>query len=269
VSLRRSSLLYVFFETHQLTRQRELLESVIGLPVIEVESHQPHHRHGVVKYDAGNLIISLNLSTPSRFGKAGSDALATVFTIEPAWPINERLRNDEGVLTAHDGGLFTDMHGHHYVFRSARADRTARLRWPAVNELRLTVGDLAASVSFYRDILGLELLDQVENMARFATGTVSLVLESNQIAADGRRLRHNTYLLVFHTSDIEQTRAALMQRGLVFKNRRVGFSEIGGTIRFKDPSGHPFCLYEPSAESLTWGSGRKVMEVVASRAMAS
>jgi len=127
VSLRRSPLLYVFFETYQLTRQRELLESVIGLPIIEVEPHQPHHRHGVIKYDAGNVIISLNLSTASRFGKGGSDALATVFTVDQAQPIGERLRNEESLATAHGGGLFTDLHGHHYIFPSGPAGRAAHL----------------------------------------------------------------------------------------------------------------------------------------------
>ena len=269
MSLRHSPLLYVFFETYQLTRQRELLESVIGLPIIEVEPHQPHHRHGIVKYDAGNLIISLNLSTASRFRKDGSDALATIFTVDQAWRIGERQRDETNLVAAHVGSLFTDLHGHHYIFRSGPTGRTAHLNWPAVDELHLTVADLEASISFYRDVLGLELLEQVESRARFATGTVRLALEHGQVALDGGRPRRNTYLLVFHTSDIERTRAELMQRGLTFKNRRVGFSEIGGTIRFEDPSGHRLCLYEPSAESLTWGSGRKVMDIVAGRAMAS
>jgi len=265
VSLRHSPLLYVFLEARQLTRQRELLESLIGLPVIEVESHLPHERHGVVKYDARNLIVSLNLAGSSRFRGGGSDALVTVLTVDPAWPMEERLRNNAGLATAHGRGLFTDMHGHHFLLRSDQTDRTAHLRWPAVEELCLKVANLAVSVPFYRDVLGLELLDQAENTAHFATGTVSLVLECGHVAADGRHLRRNTYLLVFYSKDIEETRVALMQRGLVFKSQRVGFGEIGRTVRFEDPSGHRFCLYEPSAESLTWGSGGKVMEIVADR----
>jgi hypothetical protein len=58
-------------------------------------------------------------------------------------------------------------------------------------------------------------------------------------------------------------RQALVQRGLHFKGTRVGYSDIGGTTRFVDPSGHVFCLYEPSQESLTWGSGSKVKEITA------
>jgi hypothetical protein len=48
----------------------------------------------------------------------------------------------------------------------------------------------------------------------------------------------------------------------------VGFSEIGGTIRFDDPSGHRLCLYVPSRESLTWGSGPKVLELAGAPAAA-
>jgi predicted enzyme related to lactoylglutathione lyase len=265
LSLHRSPLLYVFLETRQLTRQRKLLESLIGLPVVEIEPHLPHERHGVVKYDAGNLIMSLNLAGSSRFSRDGSDALVTVLTVDPTWHIDEQLRNSTDLATAHGRGLSTDMHGHHFLLRSAPADSTSHRRWPAVEELRLSVADLSVSVPFYRDVLGLDLLGLDENTAHFDTGTVRLVLERARVAADGRCLRRSTYLLVFYSKDIEETRATLMQRGLVFKSQRVGIGEIGGTIRFEDPSGHRFCLYEPSVESLTWGSGEKVMEIVADR----
>jgi catechol 2,3-dioxygenase-like lactoylglutathione lyase family enzyme len=246
VSLSRCPLLYVFYETLALERQRKLFESVIGLPVIEIDPRQPGHRHGVVKYDAGNVIISLNLSTGSRFRVDRSDALVTVFAVGPTWDGGQRL---------------TDGHGHHYAFRLASPGGPARRASPAVDELRLTVEDLAAAVAFYDGVLGLEPLGQEHGAVRFATRTVPLVLERGLRAADGRRPRHDTYLLVFHTDDIEQTRASLAARGLTFKSRNIGSRDIGETIRFEDPAGHRFCLYQPSAESLTWNSGRKVEEL--------
>ena len=54
---------------------------------------------------------------------------------------------------------------------------------------------------------------------------------------------------------------ALRARGLEF-SPPSGFSDIGGTARFRDPSGHTFCLYQPSAESLTWGSAGKVLDLM-------
>jgi predicted enzyme related to lactoylglutathione lyase len=261
MSLRRAPLLYVFYETSQIRSQRVLFESVIGVPVIEVEPHLPHHRHGVFKYDAGGVVLSHNMSGPSRFRPEDSDALVTVFGVPPGWSA-ERVRAVEG-MTGRDDGLFTDTEGRHFHFVP-----DARHTRPVVDELRLTVGDLEASVAFYRDVLDLEMVERTERTARFATGTVAIEVEEGDAAPDGRRPRHHSYLLVFHTAEIEAARAALVERGLEFRQPRVGFSEIGGTIRFDDPSGQRFCLYVASEESLTWGSGPKVLELAGGRAAA-
>ena len=244
-SLRRAPLLYVFLDIAGLDAERELLEEFVGLPVIEVEAHLPHERHGVVKYDAGPLILSLNLSTPGKFRPDSSDALVTVLDVAA----------DSAPSTC------TDPWGHHLLLRPRDDDLPALP--PRVTELRLAVDDLDASIEFYSERLGLELLDSAADTARFATGSAPLVLERRTTAVDGRRLDHRTVLIVFHASGIEGTREALIERGLAFDNRRVAYSRIGGTTRFTDPSGHRFCLYEPSPECLTWGSGPKVIEVAA------
>jgi predicted enzyme related to lactoylglutathione lyase len=267
VSLRRSPLLYVFFEIRGLRSQRELLETVIGLPLIEVEPHLPHHRHGAVKYDAGGLIVSLNISTPSRFRTDGSDGLVTVFRAEDPEPLRARLRADHRIRAHERGDLFTDLHGHHYVVRRSLPGWPAGRHGPLVDELRLTVPDLDRAVAFYRDVLDLELEERTEEQARFATGSVGLALTKGRLAPDGRRARHTTYLVVFNCDDVEESRNALARRGVAFKSAAVGYSEIGGTIRFDDPCGHRLCLYQPSDECLTWESGPKVIEI-AERAVA-
>jgi len=251
MSLRGAPLLYVFYETAQIRKQRELFESVIGVPVIEVEPHLPHHRHGVFKYDAGGIILSHNMSGPSRFREGESDALVTVFSVPPAWDAG-RLA---GWGTLRPDGLFTDAEGRHFRFRPAAVER------PVVSELRLTVRGLAEAEAFYSATLGLDLCERGDAHARYATGTVDLGLEESEAAPDGLKPRHASYLVVFLTPDIEQARQSLEARGLQFKGPRVGFSEIGGTIRFDDPSGQRLCLYVPSDESLSWGSGPKVMEI--------
>lgn len=272
MSLRHSPLMYVFYEMSQLEVSRELYESVIGLPVIEIEPHLPHHHHGVIKYDAGETILSFNLSGPSRFPSGSSDGLVTVFNVDPAWPI-ERLRDAKTILTSQDEELYTDPQGHHYVFRKlpeegAGAATAVRPRGPTVEELRLTVRDMDASIVYYRDILGLELLSQTEKTARFATGTVRLALERSEVAPDGKALAYNTYLIVFYCRDIEEMYQIMIKRGLEFKSNRVDYNEVGGTVRFDDPSGHRFCLYVPSEVSLTWESGPKVTEIAAAYALA-
>ncbi|OJF11272.1 VOC family protein [Couchioplanes caeruleus] len=233
MTFRDLALLYVFLEAHDLAAQRSFLEHRLGLAVIETDE-DPHHRHGVVKYDAGSLILSLNLSPASRFGTSGSDGLTIVCT---------------GGTT-----LTTDPHGHHFEV----GDRPA-----TVAELRLRVADVAASVAFYRDVLGLRQPDPAA--PAFATGSVPIVLQPAPLAADGRDIRYDTYLLVFHTSDIDRSTAELAAAGLTFTGRGVGSKDIGRTIRFTDPSGHRFCLYEPSDDALADGSGPTLRKILAGR----
>ncbi|MFI5495991.1 VOC family protein [Actinoplanes sp. NPDC051859] len=231
MTVRDLPLLYVFLEAHDLDAQRAFLEHRLGLDVIETDN-DPHHRHGVVKYDAGSLILSLNLSPASRFAASGSDGLTMVCA---------------GGTT-----LTTDPHGHH--FRAA--DPPVR-----ITGLHLRVTDLPAATAFYRTVLGLRQPDPAVPI--FATGTVPIVLEPALRAADAREIRQDTYLLVFHTPDIDRTTAELSAAGLTFSGRKVGAKDIGRTIHFTDPTGNRFCLYEPSEVSLTAGSGATVRELLA------
>ncbi len=264
MSLRRSALLYVFVDVHDLSQERELLESVVEFPVIEIEPHLPHHRHGAVKYDAGDMILSLNLASKGKFPDDASDALVTVVAVDWSRGVQPGVRDFGVVQRRADGTLFTDSSGHHYLFVSADPASVE----PAVHELRLAVDDLDESVQFYEEFLDLELIRQRDESARFATGSVDLVLEQRDRALDGRALRRQTCLLVFHAADIEETHDALVARGVGFGNKRPAYSEIGGTSRFDDPSGNRWCLYQPSEECLAWESGPKVIDVIAGRALA-
>ncbi len=263
MNLHNAPLLYVFYETFSLEHQREFCERALGLPVIENQFHPPHEYHGLVKYDGGQVILSLNLSNQRKFLNDASDGMITVMDVDDMMALCERMRNC-GYDPPKTGALFTDTYGHHYIFHQAPLASDQRL--PAVRELLLTVTDLSASIAYYGDILGLELLEQDKDQARFATGTIDLLLSVGQVAPDKRAIRYDKYLIVFYTQDIEATHAGLIERGLRFKAGRVGRSDIGGTARFADPSGHVLCLYEPSEESLTWGSGAKVRELTASSA---
>jgi len=261
MSLRSAPLVLVFYETSRIRQQRELFESVIGVPVIEVEPHLPHHRHGVFKYDGGGVILSHNMSGPSRFREGESDALVTAFAVPAGWSF-DRLRAG-GMVAENADGVFTDAEGRHFAFLPAAGTDRA-----VVEELRLVTPDLDASAAFYGGALDLEPLERTDHDALFATGSVPLRLVRGEAGPDGGKPRHHSYLLVFHAAEIEATREALLERGVEFKQPRVGFSEIGGTLRFDDPAGHRLCLYLPSAESLTWGSGPKVIEIARGQALA-
>jgi predicted enzyme related to lactoylglutathione lyase len=251
-------LLYLFLEVVDLRRSRDFFERVIGLPLIEVEPHMPHHRHGIVKYDAGSVVLSLNLSKWSRFDRFASDALVAAVGID-ADDLEDRLARSSFGATNGQTGIFTERHGHHFEFRPKPQGA------PTIEEIRLTVNDLEASIKFYRDLLDIPLLHRGRDTARFAAGELDLVLQQGTMAADGRQPFLKSYLPVFYTPNIVATQRALIERGVFFRHAMPGFSEIGGSSRFEDPSGHTLCLYQPSEECLTWGSGPKVIELVQSR----
>lgn len=253
-------LMFVFLDISSLPRHRKLYEDVLGLRVIENQFHPPHEHHGLVKYDAGGTILSINLFAERKF-RHMSDGLTLVCrTMAEGLP--ERLAAF-GTVTGPD---FTDADGHHYVLRQTPPADPALAT--DILELRLAVDDLATSMPFYREVLGLRPISVAADACRFATGSVDIVLEQRRSAVDGRPIRHNACLMVFYTADVLAAERALTQRGLSFRSS-TGFSDIGGTARFTDPSGHIFCLYQPSAESLTWGSAGKVLELMTGRATAS
>lgn len=249
-SLCESQLLYLFLDVSSLARHRAFFEEALSMPVVENQFHLPHHHHGLVKYDAGGMILSLNVFGPGKFSGGRSDGLTVVCKLVP-----------DGTSTPTRGParLFTDWDGHHFVLPNATgAGRSPRVE---VKELRLMVDDIRSAVRLYDGVLGLSLVDRTGTTARFATGTIDLVLEEGELAPDGLPIRRSTYLPVFYTADVTAMQAALEGRGLNF-SQGAGFSDIGGTARFSDDSGNTFCLYQPSEESLGWDSGQKVQELV-------
>jgi predicted enzyme related to lactoylglutathione lyase len=124
------------------------------------------------------------------------------------------------------------------------------------------VDDVETSVGFYRDLLGWEPYEVCPGRATFATGTLPVSIESGSCSFDGRRIRHTGYLLVLHTAEIDSVHAGLVSRGLSFSGHKVSSTAPGKTARFKDPSGHQFCLYEPSEEALSWSSGPKIRQLI-------
>lgn len=234
-----SSLLYVFLEAHSIDRQRQFLESHMGLRAIEIDANPSHH-HGIVKYDAGNLIISVNRSPVRQFSPDSSDGLLISFS-------------DQGTQT-------TDEFGHHYVIDAVPTQRDHH-----IDRLILAVNDLGHSIRFYGDILGLKTLNMDGDRARVDTTHLRIILQKRATAVDGRDLRFSGYLLVLYTPNIERAYADLSSAGVRFSGRRIAASAHGRTARFKDPTGHEFCLYEPSERAFGWPSGAKVRELVGGR----
>jgi predicted enzyme related to lactoylglutathione lyase len=129
-----------------------------------------------------------------------------------------------------------------------------------IASLIVYVNDLAESRAFYGDRLGLSLLGEDTDSARFDAGQIDLHL---QRAADhGVRLvprRDDSSDIVFLVEDLEDVRRALESRGVEFVRRRS--YEVGFVTDFYDPNGHRLMLYQPSETSLTWPSADKLREI--------
>jgi catechol 2,3-dioxygenase-like lactoylglutathione lyase family enzyme len=133
----------------------------------------------------------------------------------------------------------------------------------SVSSLVLYARDLEASRSFYGQTLGLSLLKENASSATYAAGGVSLEIRST--VADKITLasgRDDTSLTVFHVNNLDQMRDRLAARGILF-GETLRY-EIGATVAFYDPDGHNLTLYQPSEESMTWPSARKIRELVGS-----
>ncbi len=262
MSLWDSTVMFLFLEVTDIPRARQFMEDVLGLELIENRFHPPHERHGVAKYDAGNVILALNLAV-NTFAREASDGITTVFAADPQHEarIYARLYTAGLHPPRQPGAVFPDHDNHSYAVRSTPrvSAPDSEHRVSRVTELRLAVADLKKSVAFYREVLGFPQIEADREHAVLAAANLRFVL--HRMKPQGP-VRQDGLLIVFHTPDIDEMYDTLAQRGLDFKNLTVRYSEIGGAVRFRDPTGHTFCLYEPSEESLTWESGTKVKQLM-------
>lgn len=254
MSLRSFKISHLFLETTSLPSQRHFCEGILGLRVIENQFNPPHHHHGIVKYDTGTAILSLNLIAKRKFEREGIEGMMMVFSSANAPAIYDALIT-HGYVHSGKETVFRDSENHIYkILQHAGSDIELK-------QLQLAVKDVSLSVAFYGDVLGLELIERTGDRAVFSTGNVQIVLNYWPGMTAAPPDRFNGYLTVFVCNDIHETFDALSKAGLNFLSR-VGFSDIGGTARFADPDGHTYCLYEPSEESFGWGSGEMLKQIM-------
>jgi catechol 2,3-dioxygenase-like lactoylglutathione lyase family enzyme len=119
------------------------------------------------------------------------------------------------------------------------------------------VSDLVVSRDFYKDRLGLRVIEEDAGCVKFDCGHVILALNR---AADFNILLPSTKdrstEIVFLVERLAETRAALESRGVQFLP--TSREEPGEIAHFYDPDGHWFTLYEPNEEALSWPSGQRV-----------
>jgi catechol 2,3-dioxygenase-like lactoylglutathione lyase family enzyme len=82
----------------------------------------------------------------------------------------------------------------------------------SIGQIALTVADVATSLPFYRDVLGLKFLfSPSENLAFLAAGPVRIMLSAPQGAGKAGA----NSILYFNVTQIESSYAALLARGAV------------------------------------------------------
>jgi catechol 2,3-dioxygenase-like lactoylglutathione lyase family enzyme len=250
----RPKIAFVFLDVTDPPAARARFEGVFGLPVLEQRFHPPHHHHGLLKYDAGGVILALNQADPRTFERSRRDGLAMVLDAGRAGPIREAGARLGLPIPARTVATFADPDNHLFQLRERGVGDDTGCR---IAELRLEADDLPAASRFCRDTLRFEPVGEGPAWHRFRSGDLHVVLTGRLDPAGGPPARKHGYLLVLLTPRIAATVDELARLGVAFP-RPVGTSKIGRTVRFHDPSGHPFCLYEPSPESLDWESGPKV-----------
>ena len=102
------------------------------------------------------------------------------------------------------------------------------------------VKDLAACISFYRDVLGLPLLGQGEDWAHFDAGAGTLLeLFTGGTATQERKQPHQqSIVLGLRVDDLDRAVTELQQKGVKFSPEESG--EFAGTrwAHFSDNEGN-------------------------------
>lgn len=130
------------------------------------------------------------------------------------------------------------------------------------------VSDLERSRAFYRDVLGLRIVEEDAGCVKFDGGQVILAL--NRAADYGiglPRTSDGCTDIVFLVDDLVGMRTALERRGVTFNP--TSWYEPGGLADFYDPDHHWFTLYQPSEEAMSWPSGDRIRAVLRARQQAA
>ncbi len=82
-----------------------------------------------------------------------------------------------------------------------------------ISQISVTVQDLDRAVGFYRDVLGMELLFQVPNLAFFNCDGIRLMLG----VPEQPEFDHPSSVLYFQVADIQEAYLTLSSRGVRFR----------------------------------------------------
>ena len=107
----------------------------------------------------------------------------------------------------------------------------------------LYVRDVALSISFYENTLGLKLISRFPHGAVFR-GEHGVMLGIHEEEGD-RKSKPGGMLIVFQTEDIARSYEDLKSRGIGFLKEHVETEEFGQVADFLDPDGYLLEIWQP------------------------
>jgi catechol 2,3-dioxygenase-like lactoylglutathione lyase family enzyme len=112
--------------------------------------------------------------------------------------------------------------------------------------LQAASGDVAATVAFYRDVLGADVQSESASWARVRLGNVDIGVHAAPTPYEG-------WMPAFRVADVRAVRAAVLAAGLECRD----YHDIPGgvTLQFRDPAGNWLAAveYGVTVERLTGG----------------
>jgi catechol 2,3-dioxygenase-like lactoylglutathione lyase family enzyme len=115
-----------------------------------------------------------------------------------------------------------------------------------IHAVMLGVRDMAQSVEFYRDRLGLKVKMQETQIALLDAGAITLGLSPGHV----RMAPHvaGATEVVFRVENVRAAHRALGQLGIVFLSEPRQATPSEWVVHFKDPDGHLLSLFGPEGE---------------------
>jgi predicted enzyme related to lactoylglutathione lyase len=234
-------LLYVIAHTTDLPGMRRYYRDQVGL---EIEQDNPNWvdfrtggaRLGIMSAQPGRPVeIELSFHAPDLDARVaalrghGVEFLGDIRQI----PFGRvaHLRDPEGNLVS--------LYAPHHVPRALEAEP----RLVAI----VNADDLAGTVSFYRDVLGLELAGEAEGWVEFETGDTRLAVHRRAHGEDHPDHAAQPVVHGFEVSNLDRAAASMRSSGLHFTTAPTD-ADFGPFAEAEDPEGNIVLFREPAVE---------------------
>lgn len=116
--------------------------------------------------------------------------------------------------------------------------------------IRISCKNVETSKRFYKETLGLNLLDYDEDetnskSVHFDLGNIRLTLSPSPAVKGETKAAAGGQLVFVVESSIETVYSDLLKRGIKFRSKKISEDSNGKSISFADPDGNTIYLWQP------------------------